>query len=578
MSATNFTPIQLYRSTTAAAVPLAANLSAGELAINIVDGKLYYNDSGTVKLLASAAGASGDVVGPASATDNALARFDLATGKLIQSSVGILSDAGVLTGLTGLTSSGSITLSSLTSGRVTYAGTAGLLQDSANLTFNGTTLTANTIGAFTLAGTVAGGGNQLNNVVIGTTTPLAGNFTTLSATGVATFSAGTAALPAITTSGDTNTGIFFPAADTIAFSEGGAEAMRINSSGQLDLVNNPILTGGTANGVAYLNGSKVLTTSSALTFDGSTFSNVQGSGTAALEFNTLSFSRNGANYITATLSTLNYGASQHIFGNNTLASEWMRLTNAGNVGIGTSSPAARLHVFQSGGSDMLRVGDGTSNFYFSPNGSGDGVIKLDTANPIRFLNAGGERMRIDSSGNLLVGCTTTPAGNRTMGFAAKSNSTGGIQVYQSTSNSDWAVNATSGAIVNFYSDNGSALVYAGSINVSGNVTSYSSVSDYRLKENVQPMAGALANVLSLKPVTFSFKEGGQASQGFIAHELQSVIPDAVTGEKDALKEDGSPEYQGVDTSFLVATLTAAIQEQQALITSLTTRLTALESI
>ena len=76
-----------------------------------------------------------------------------------------------------------ITNSGLTSGRVTYAGTAGLLQDSANLTFNGTTLTANTIGAFTLGGTIAGGGNQINNVIIGTTTPLAGAFTTLSATG-----------------------------------------------------------------------------------------------------------------------------------------------------------------------------------------------------------------------------------------------------------------------------------------------------------------------------------------------------------------------------------------------------------
>lgn len=87
--------------------------------------------------------------------------------------VGNTSGAGVFS---------TVTASSLTSGRVTYAGTAGLLQDSANLTFNGTTLTANTIGAFTLSGTVAGGGNQLNNVIIGTTTPLAGAFTTLSST------------------------------------------------------------------------------------------------------------------------------------------------------------------------------------------------------------------------------------------------------------------------------------------------------------------------------------------------------------------------------------------------------------
>ena len=96
--------------------------------------------------------------------------------------VGTTANIAGTTTLAGVTAT-SITDSGLTSGRVTYAGTAGLLQDSANLTFNGTTLTANTIGAFTLSGTVAGGGNQLNNVIIGTTTPLAGAFTTLSATG-----------------------------------------------------------------------------------------------------------------------------------------------------------------------------------------------------------------------------------------------------------------------------------------------------------------------------------------------------------------------------------------------------------
>jgi len=92
-----------------------------------------------------------------------------------------LTAAGFSGPISGVVTSTSITDSGLTSGRVTYAGTAGLLQDSANLTFNGTTLTANTIGAFTLGGTVAGGGNQINNVIIGTTTPLAGAFTTLSA-------------------------------------------------------------------------------------------------------------------------------------------------------------------------------------------------------------------------------------------------------------------------------------------------------------------------------------------------------------------------------------------------------------
>ena len=103
----------------------------------------------------------------------------------------VLATSPTITGstLTGGTFSGtSVTDSGLTSGRVTYAGTAGLLQDSANLTFNGTTLTANTIGAFTLGGTVAGGGNQLNNVIIGTTTPLAGAFTTLNLSSTSTIS------------------------------------------------------------------------------------------------------------------------------------------------------------------------------------------------------------------------------------------------------------------------------------------------------------------------------------------------------------------------------------------------------
>lgn len=97
MSATGFTPIQLYYSITAAATPSAGNLDNGELAINITDGRLFYKDNGgTVQVLATKAGASGDVVGPASATDNALARFNSTTGKLVQNSVGILDDSGNL--------------------------------------------------------------------------------------------------------------------------------------------------------------------------------------------------------------------------------------------------------------------------------------------------------------------------------------------------------------------------------------------------------------------------------------------------------------------------------------------------
>ena len=174
MAQSGYTPILIYASGTASAVPSSANMtssaSGAELALNYLDGKLYYkNSAGTVTLLASTAGASGDVVGPASATDNALARFDLTTGKLIQNSVGILSDAGILTGLTGITSSGSITLSSLTSGRVTYAGTGGLLQDSANLTFSGSALAVT--GTISASGAISSTGTgTANGVRVGGTT------------------------------------------------------------------------------------------------------------------------------------------------------------------------------------------------------------------------------------------------------------------------------------------------------------------------------------------------------------------------------------------------------------------------
>jgi hypothetical protein len=117
----------------------------------------------------------------------------------------------------------------------------------------------------------------------------------------------------------------------------------------------------------------------------------------------------------------------------------------------------------------------------------------------------------------------------------------------------------------------------GSISCTTSATAYNTSSDYRLKENIEPMTGALFKVAQLKPVTYKWKIDGSEGQGFIAHELAEVVPDCVSGEKDAVDEDGKPKYQGVDTSFLVATLVSAIQEQQALIESLTTRLTALEN-
>lgn len=98
MAATNYTPISLYYSSTTTNVPTSGNLVNGELAINIADGKLFYKDNGgTVQTLATKAGANGDVVGPASATANAVPSFDGTTGKLIQNNSGVTISAGVVT-------------------------------------------------------------------------------------------------------------------------------------------------------------------------------------------------------------------------------------------------------------------------------------------------------------------------------------------------------------------------------------------------------------------------------------------------------------------------------------------------
>jgi len=191
-------------------------------------------------------------------------------------------------------------------------------------------------------------------------------------------------------------------------------------------------------------------------------------------------------------------------------------------------------------------------------------------------------MRIDSSGNLLVGTTTSASSRLTVDTAA----TGGLYGLYVTG---FGYGVSAGGIFNATATipsggNADVLYFAykgttaGSVTLTntGTQTAYVTTSDYRLKENIAPMKGALDTVSKLKPVTYDWKVGG-SSQGFIAHELQAIVPDCVTGEKDAVDEEGNPKYQGIDTSFLVATLTAAIQEQQALIESLTTRLTTLEA-
>jgi hypothetical protein len=283
---------------------------------------------------------------------------------------------------------------------------------------------------------------------------------------------GSAANPSLTFLGDTNTGIFSPAADTIAFAEGGTEVARFDSSG--------------------------------------------------------------------------------------------------NLGIGTSSPAARLDVMPGSASataakiyakstltsTLIALGreDNAVQGAIWYDGSDGGIgLKTITSHPLKFGTVDTERMRIDTSGNLLVGTTSsTNAGRIT---AASDSGGASYPIYANNTNTG----STSQIVIDI-ARNGTRT---GSISNTNSSTAYSTSSDYRLKENVQPMTGALSKVVALKPCTYKWKADDTKSQGFIAHELQEVVPECVTGEKDAVDADGNPVYQGIDTSFLVATLTAAIQELKA---------------
>jgi len=198
-------------------------------------------------------------------------------------------------------------------------------------------------------------------------------------------------------------------------------------------------------------------------------------------------------------------------------------------------------------------------------------IWFPAADTIAFAEGGTESMRIDTSGNLLVGGTANVgpgSGKIAITSPDMFNTVAGLGVKNNANN-------TGGSFA-FWVNSSNSIIGTISQNSSTTV-GYNTSSDYRLKENIVPMTGALDKVSALKPVTYTWKADGSDGQGFIAHELAEVMPDAVSGEKDAVNKDGSIKAQGVDTSFLVATLTAAIQEQQTIINNLKARVTALEA-
>jgi hypothetical protein len=273
------------------------------------------------------------------------------------------------------------------------------------------------------------------------------------------------------------------------------------------------------------------------------------------------------------------------------------VNSSGNVGIGTTSPSAthRLTLDNSsnyGGIQLKQSGaqigqiiqeGGTGNIYIDADSAGSG------GSLILRTNGGTERTRLDSSGNLIVGSTSAVnvGSGTTDGVTLKPNNVqisrdGGTPLFMRRRSSN-------GEMVAFRRD----TTFVGSISVTTSSTAYNTSSDHRLKENVTDITGATDRLKQLNPVRFNFiADADTTVDGFLAHEVQDVVPEAITGTKDGMRdeeyevtpavlgEEGNvvtkavmgtrsvPDYQGIDQSKLVPLLVATIQELEARIAAL----------
>ena len=252
---------------------------------------------------------------------------------------------------------------------------------------------------------------------------------------------------------------------------------------------------------------------------------------------------------------------------NTLA-ERMRIDSSGNVGIGVAAPTFPLDIQSNASASAIKIRGRSDDiaevdFYNNANTSVMARFQVDTGY-IATHCGGSERMRIDSLGK--VGIGQTP-GTPRLGVTASGTGYAAYLTFQ-TGGSGMGINCTGGGtqVFHYYFSNGT---YVGQVYTTGSTTVWASASDYRLKENVVTDWDATTRLKQLKPSRFNFiKDADTTMDGFLAHEVQDIVPEAVIGEKDGLKADGTPKYQGIDQSKLVPLLVKTIQELEARITTL----------
>ncbi len=267
--------------------------------------------------------------------------------------------------------------------------------------------------------------------------------------------------------------------------------------------------------------------------------------------------------------------------------ERMRITSAGKVHIGNTFTADgsydNLVVGTGSGNEGMTIygaANGASSIAFAdPNDNDVGSIMYDhSSNFMRFNTNATERMRIDSSGNFLVGTTASYAdSHHTIGKNITDDSNDAVLNVVNYDTSAAATNTILAVTANDNSFTGTTAVsfrksngQVGSITMSSSQAYFNGTSDYRLKENINYTWDATTRLKQLKPARFNWIDDSTNTtvDGFLAHEVQGVVADAVTGTKDATYSNGDPLYQQMDYSKLVPLLVKTIQELEARITAL----------
>jgi len=347
---------------------------------------------------------------------------------------------------------------------------------------------------------------------------------------VVTTGASTAARFIPTSSTVPTNGVYLPGANEVGVATNTSESARIDSSGRLLVGTSTAIPGANTTNTLQIHG-----TDGAASWQATRWSN-----NAAGPLNTVQKSRGGA------VGTRGAVLNGDILG---------RIGFAGDDGTNFVE-GARIAVEVDGtpgANDM----PGRLVFSTTPSGSSSPT----------------EGMRIDSSQRVWVSDAFSFSANfvtlsRLKAYTSSGSNTGGVAI-------ECATNSTSTRHhISFVNPNG----VVGSISTNASATTYATSSDYRLKENVVPLTGAIDRLQQIPVHRFNFiADPDTVVDGFIAHEAQEIVPECVTGTKDEVDEDGNPVYQGIDQSKLVPLLTAALQEAIAEIASLKDRVAALEA-